>query len=909
MDNDKELKKLREYTLDLYKRVLAGKKRWPNGYWTRENAKERAAICIRYSYENYYKNSKHINTLKGLPKSFFTNKALGTMLNTIFNGDTLEATAYSIPEFKEQLNNKLEHQINTDVHINDTVNREDLNSDTLQLYKRVLFSGMRWPNGYWSEPDAKLNAIICMKYLYDLKYTNKAVDSFYGLPLSFFVNNGLGNMLKIVFNGDKREATACIIPEFKEQYLKYEKQKRKMEEKRRIEEEAKRQREELLREMERAHIELLHNDEYRRDILKKVLATLNCDIEEIPSKINIKLISDCNLERLFKEKYDSKFYKLVEDAFPGVFKPWEFAIYKKSDSEFLLEKITSKYAGEISNNSHDIDEDYWTIKENRLYAFAWICNLLIKIQGRDVYSIRAKDFYKYGLGSLLEYYDNLNGNNIVPVFFGNREAHCVTPAFNEFKPHLAKPWLFEEETRTEYWKNNEHLVTEALNYVLEKNNITKENILQLSRESFRNAHLLTLLDSRYDSYIFKAVNELYPNEFDSIKWLFKDIPQEAFSSKAGRKDAFMWLLSRINLSVEDADKIQPCDFIDNNLGYLFNEIYKGSVFLALNDIFPGKYSMDNERLANQSPISSTYEDSFGKYEKIEFISAEYEDNKHILDEISNIFIPNPNSWVGGIKSIPFRDYLDETCTQFIRMVMNGEIEIFKYDIKHKSISVDNTVEETDCNLYSDEELEEMSEEEYEGYLDKTWDNYCDKYKFWDNYCDEYEKSYNVKYIGRNNYSLKHSYKKLLQGEWEDIMEMARVKSNNLFEIYSAAHKFFLLRNLHLNPTSIYMDLQKEVYLPSNYYYWSGDIDEDTFPINKKDPVYHYNSLVRCGEVELYRILDEASRSKADYVWAFPFDYDYREDGRYAYLIHFNPGVADNLIGVTYRFHYKESKFI
>lgn len=60
---------------------------------------------------------------------------------------------------------------------------------------------------------------------------------------------------------------------------------------------------------------------------------------------------------------------------------------------------------------------------------------------------------------------------------------------------------------------------------------------------------------------------------------------------------------------------------------------------------------------------------------------------------------------------------------------------------------------------------------------------------------------------------------------------------------------------------------------------------------------------------MYRILDEVSRCKADYVWAFPFDYNDREDGRYAYLIHFNPGVVDNLIGVTNRYHFKESKFI
>lgn len=66
----------------------------------------------------------------------------------------------------------------------------------------------------------------------------------------------------------------------------------------------------------------------------------------------------------------------------------------------------------------------------------------------------------------------------------------------------------------------------------------------------------------------------------------------------------------------------------------------------------------------------------------------------------------------------------------------------------------------------------------------------------------------------------------------------------------------------------------------------------------------------CISTDSYeKLKDIKTFLKADYVWAFPFNYDYREDGQYAYLIHFNPTVADNLIGVANRFHFKESKFI
>lgn len=36
----------------------------------------------------------------------------------------------------------------------------------INLYEDVLKSKRKWPNGYWSKPDAKDKACICIRYLF-----------------------------------------------------------------------------------------------------------------------------------------------------------------------------------------------------------------------------------------------------------------------------------------------------------------------------------------------------------------------------------------------------------------------------------------------------------------------------------------------------------------------------------------------------------------------------------------------------------------------------------------------------------------------------------------------------------------------------------------------------------------------
>lgn len=735
----------------------------------------------------------------------------------------------------------------------------------INLYEDVLKSKRKWPNGYWSKPDAKDKACICIRYLFKKIHPIEEEYILIRATKSIFIKNKLGNMLKVVFNDDYESAITHAfvnIAECVARKNEYEMTKS-----------------ELIKKISSIPVYCGGDDKERREILLDTLKLISEDLNELPKKLTKKKILEFELDKLLEGRYNSKVYKLVDDIIPGKLRPWQFTINKDDlGNWFLYEGDYSPYRIRMLKqmNCFDLEEDYWENKENRQEAFVWLLKEVINRQKRKGRSIRYEDFKENGLETLLEYYGSYRS---------------VFPVFEEFMPNKARPWMFKETGSSEYWNNNEEIVLEAIKIVLESNDITKENILELRKEHFEKAYMGYMLDVCFKGYIYKAVDKLYPDEFREIRWLFKDLPDTAFTIVKNRINAVKWLISYIGLE-EDILSIKRDDFKNNNLGLLLEDAYKGSLFLAINEAYPGKFSKEDFLKMKEDPLILEYEKSFGECKKLVFSIDSEESTEYTLKKLSQLFAPNPNGW--HKKFISFRDTFDSFEKSFLIEILQGNIEIYEYIIKEDY--TDNEDYEIANEYYPDDEYEDCDDE---GTSEAQYIHYK---KLWDNFCDEYENAYGVKYINRGNERYLRTYIELMELEWSNIMEESRLKSNNLFDLYCTAYNFLSKQNMHWVADSIYMELRKDMSIPKHYIF-NRTIDEDLlnediWPINKKHPAYHFRSLVRCGEVELYRMLNELSYKKADYVWVFPFELMDSEDIEIlsknesrAFLIHFKYGAG------------------
>jgi hypothetical protein len=98
--------------------------------------------------------------------------------------------------------------------------------------------------------------------------------------------------------------------------------------------------------------------------------------------------------------------------------------------------------------------------------------------------------------------------------------------------------------------------------------------------------------------------------------------------------------------------------------------------------------------------------------------------------------------------------------------------------------------------------------------------------------------------------------------FDNLASHSKAKYLNVVQLYWRAYNFFKHFNLHLQFNSVYMGLGKEDYWNRRYYY------KET--VYSKSVIDNYASIVRCGELEVYRLYSEV-RSGADCVWVFPFD--------------------------------------
>ena len=158
---------------DVYKMVLHSNeiKKFPNGFWKKENSKQNAAKCTRFLFEEILKYDD--NKLKNeLSFKIFKDNKLRAMLQSCFNNSPYEAINNAYP-------NK---------------------------YKEWEFKSA--PKGYWN----KKNGIKATKWLIEekLKLNDKELKQ--QLSIKLFEDNGLLGMLNICFNCSPYKAINNAYP-------------------------------------------------------------------------------------------------------------------------------------------------------------------------------------------------------------------------------------------------------------------------------------------------------------------------------------------------------------------------------------------------------------------------------------------------------------------------------------------------------------------------------------------------------------------------------------------------------------------------------------------------------------------------------------------------------------------------
>lgn len=194
---------------------------------------------------------------------------------------------------------------------------------------------------------------------------------------------------------------------------------------------------------------------------------LKLPLEEVPKKVSAKTFHDAGLFRILVEFFDSSYFKALDYAYPGYFKPWQFP-----------KGMTGIWKGEKG-------------EKRSLEAIKHIIKTL-DIEEKDIPKmITYQTFKDFGLGGMLQTLYNSSPYQ----------------AINSLYPSKFKPWEFSVKN---YWKNEtEETAREAIKWLVavklklsteDTNQIRRKHFLQYNlgqmlKIFYKNSHLLALEDA------------------------------------------------------------------------------------------------------------------------------------------------------------------------------------------------------------------------------------------------------------------------------------------------------------------------------------------------------------------------------------------------------------------------------
>ena len=263
--------------------------------------------------------------------------------------------------------------------------------------------------------------------------------------------------------------------------------------------------------------------------------------EDILASWNYKLIVTNKLSGMIRTLFSSSPYLVIEAAYPGKFKPWEFKT---------------------------VPRDFWT-KEMAIDAIKWLVEDKLKLSDEEVLNQWSTKFLKtYELQGMLH------------LLFSSSPYLAIDAAY----PGKFKPWEFKN-TPQDFW--TKEMAIEAVKWLVEdKLKLSNEEVLnQWNAKLLKTNRLQGMLKALFFGSPYLAIDAAYPGKFKP--WEFKGIPQGYWSRETGI-EAIKWLVEdKLKLSDEEIFHALTIEiFKDYGLNGMLNTFFKGNVSLAIQTTYP-----------------------------------------------------------------------------------------------------------------------------------------------------------------------------------------------------------------------------------------------------------------------------------------------------------------------------------
>ena len=265
---------------------------------------------------------------------------------------------------------------------------------------------------------------------------------------------------------------------------------------------------------------------------------------DIKEKLSATIFIQNSFTSILNDLFNGSPYLIIENAYPGKFKPWEF------------KRISKKF---------------WNV-ETAKEATIWLIEEKLKWSDEDIKEkLSANTFIKNSFGGMLT------------ILFNNSPYLAIENAY----PGKFKPW---EVTRVskKFW--NVETAKEATIWLIEeKLKWSDEDIKQkLSAKIFIQNSFTSILNDLFNGSPYLIIENAYPGKFKP--WELPSVPKKIWNMETA-KEATIWLIEeKLKWSDEDVkQKLSRKIFRENSLNGMLGYLFGNSPYLAIENAYSGKF--------------------------------------------------------------------------------------------------------------------------------------------------------------------------------------------------------------------------------------------------------------------------------------------------------------------------------